>query len=80
MNLEELKEEARTAGYTRICLDAEGARPVSLAQWPGVATGETRGTFHGLPAVVTRQVVYDLEGNRVRAKRAGDQEFWYVLT
>jgi hypothetical protein len=80
MNLEELKEKPRAAGYTQICPDAEGARPVSLAQWCGVAAGDTRGTRRGLPAVVTRQVVYHLEGNKVRAKGAGDKEFWYVLT
>lgn len=80
MNLEELKEKARAAGYTQICLDPEGARPVSLAQWRGVATAETWGTYHDLPAVLTRQVTYYLEGNNVRARRAGDKEFRYVLT
>lgn len=80
MNLEEVKERARAAGYTQICLDAKGARPVSLAQWPGVATGENWGTHHDLPAIVTRQVVYHLEDNKVRARRAGDKEFCYLLT
>jgi hypothetical protein len=80
MNLEQLKEKARTAGYTKIRGDAEGAPLINLAQWRGVATGESRGTHQGLPAVVTRQVAYHLEGNRVRAKRAGDREFWYILT
>jgi hypothetical protein len=80
MNLQELKEKARAAGYTQICLDAEGARPVSLAQWQGVATGETWGTHQGLPAVLTRQVMYYLEGNKVLARRAGDKEFQYILT
>ena len=80
MNLEELKEEARTAGYTRIRGDVEGAPVVDLGQWLGVATGEAREMLQGLPAVLTRQVVYRLEGNKVRAKRAGEQEFWYVLS
>jgi hypothetical protein len=80
MSLDELKQKARMAGYTKICLHAEGARPVDLAQWRGVAAGETWGTLEGLQAVVTGQVVYHLEGNRVRANRAGDKEFWYVLT
>jgi hypothetical protein len=80
MNLEELNEKARTAGFTKIRGDAEGAPLVDLGQWRGLATGEAHGTLQGLPAVVTRQVVYHLEGNRVRAKRAGDREFWYVLS
>lgn len=80
MNLEKLKEKARAAGYTKIRPDAEGASPVDLAQWRGIATGETWGTHQGLPAVVTRQVVYNLEGNKVRAKRAGNKEFQYILT
>jgi len=80
MNLEQLKEKARAAGYTKIRLDAEGALPVDLTQWRGIATAETWRTHHGLPAVVTRQVVYHLEGNKVRAKRAGDKEFQYILT
>ena len=80
MNLDELKENARTAGYTKIRGDAEGAPLVDLAQWQGVGTGETRGTFQGLLAVVTKQVGYHLEGNKIRAKRAGDKELWYVLT
>lgn len=79
MNLEELKEKALAAGYTKIRLDAEGAPPVGLAQWRGKATGETWGTHQSLPAVVTRQVVYHLDGNKVRTKRAGDKEFWYIL-
>ena len=80
MNLEEVKQKAKAAGYTKIRLNAEGARPVDLAQWRGVGTGETRGTLQGLPGVVTRQVVYHLEGNEVRAKRAGDREFQYIVT
>jgi hypothetical protein len=80
MNLEELKENALAAGYTKIRPDSEGVPPVDLAHWPGIATGETWGTHQGLPAVVTRQVVYHLEGNKVRAKRAVDKEFQYILS
>ncbi|HVA00081.1 MAG TPA: hypothetical protein VMV34_00345 [Terriglobia bacterium] len=80
MNLEELKEKARAAGYTKIRPEAECAPPADLAQWPGVATGETWETHQGLSAVVTRQVMYRLEGNKVRAKRAMDKEFQYILS
>jgi hypothetical protein len=81
MNLDELKGRARVAGYTNICLDEKRAYPVSLAEWRGIAPGEAWATHQGLQAVLTRQVAYDLEGNKVRAKRAGDKEFfWYVLS
>jgi hypothetical protein len=80
MNLEELKEKARAAGYTKIRLNAEGALQVDLVKWRGVSTGETWGMHQGLPAVKTRQVVYYLEDNTVRAKRAGDKEFEYILS
>ena len=79
MNLAELKEKARAAGYTKIRLNAEGAPPVDLAHWRGVSTGESWNSHLGLPAVVTRQVVYRLEGNKVLAKRAGDKEVEYIL-
>jgi hypothetical protein len=80
MSLGELKAKAGATGYMNICLDAPGALPVNLAQWRGISTGETQRTYQGLPAVVTAQVAYHLEGNKVRAKRAGDKELWYVLS
>lgn len=80
MNLDELKQKALAAGFTKICRDAEGAPPVSLATWRGVSADEVWRKFESLPAIVAKQVVYHLEGNKVRAKRAVDKQFWYILS
>ena len=71
--LDELKSEAKNLSYTRIRRDGDTQwRP--LESWGGFSAST------GV-ALMTVQVVYYLEGNRVRVRRAlDDQEYWYTLS
>lgn len=70
---EQFKNEALCRGFTRIKRDEDGAKEVSLKDWPGFS-GHVTGTMYAT-------VIYNLEGNKLRIQKAADtNEYWYTLS
>jgi len=73
LSLDELKQQALSAGYTKIQRDAPNALTVSLSSWNGFSSHVSG----GLSATVT----YYLAGNRVRVRKTLEKEdYWYMLS
>ena len=69
---EQFKNEALCRGFTRIKRDEDGAREVSLKDWPGFS-GHVTGT-------VFATVIYNLEGNKLRVHKTLDGDHSYTLS
>jgi hypothetical protein len=76
MGLIEVKEEAVGNGFTKICLDAEGAHPVSLIHWNGVSPYVESGPGD----INMASVDYAIDGNKVHVRKTFGGNFSYTLS
>ncbi len=73
MSLREMKERAKTLGYSNIRRAVEGAPVVPLASWQGFST-ESGNHFSHVP------VWFKLEANRVIVSKKGEPDACYTLS
>jgi hypothetical protein len=73
IGLAELKQRAKTEGYTTIIRLTEGACAVPLQSWQGVASGVGSGYYHV-------GVSYGLSDNTVIAHKRGEAASYYRLS
>jgi len=76
MGLVEVKEEALGKSFTEICLDAEGAHPVSLRHWNGVSPYVESGPGD----INMASVEYTLAWNKIHVRKTFGGNFTYTLS